>query len=34
MQKLMVKETVPEGEVLVQIKPTRIIAEKDIASWD
>jgi PPOX class probable F420-dependent enzyme len=23
-----------EGAVLVQIKPTRIIAEKDIASWD
>ena len=23
-----------EGEVLVRIKPTRIIAEKDIAGWD
>lgn len=23
-----------EGEVIVRIKPTRIIAEKDIAAWD
>ena len=23
-----------EGEVLVRIKPTRIIAEKDVAGWD
>lgn len=23
-----------EGAVLVQIKPTKIIAEKDVASWD
>jgi hypothetical protein len=23
-----------EGAVLVQIKPTKIIAEKDIAGWD
>ena len=23
-----------EGEVLVRVKPTRIIAEKDIAGWD
>jgi PPOX class probable F420-dependent enzyme len=23
-----------EGEVLVRIKPTRIVAEKDIAAWD
>ena len=23
-----------EGEVLVRIKPTRILAEKDIAGWD
>jgi hypothetical protein len=23
-----------EGLVLVRIKPTRILAEKDIASWD
>jgi hypothetical protein len=23
-----------EGEVLVRIKPTRIIAEKNIAGWD
>ena len=23
-----------EGEVLVKIRPTKIIAEKDIASWD
>jgi hypothetical protein len=22
------------GEVLIRIKPTRIISEKDIASWD
>jgi PPOX class probable F420-dependent enzyme len=28
------KRNSTEGEVLVQIKPTRIIAEKDIASWD
>jgi len=23
-----------EGEVLVRIKPTRILAEKDIAAWE
>src|ERR687895_2552946 len=28
------KRNSSEGEVLVQIKPTKIIAEKDIASWD
>ena len=28
------KRNSEEGLVLVQIKPTRIIAEKDIASWD
>jgi PPOX class probable F420-dependent enzyme len=28
------KRNSSEGEVLVQIKPTKIIAEKDIANWD
>ena len=28
------KRNSEEGLVLVRIKPTRIIAEKDIASWD
>ena len=28
------KRNSAEGEVLVSIKPTRIIAEKDIAGWD
>src|SRR5919205_554223 len=28
------KRNSEEGEVLVQIKPIRILAEKDIASWD
>jgi hypothetical protein len=28
------KRNSSEGEVLVQIKPTKIIAEKNIASWD
>ena len=28
------KRNSTEGEVLVRIKPTRIIAEKDIASWE
>ena len=30
----MVEETVPEGEVTVRIKPTKIIAAKDITGWD
>lgn len=28
------KRNSTEGEVLVRIKPTRIIAEKDVAGWD
>lgn len=28
------KRNSEEGEVLVRIKPTRILAEKDIAAWD
>ena len=34
MQKHMAKEIVPEGAVLVRIKPTKIIAEKDTAEWE
>ena len=31
----MASEIVPEGEVLVRIKPTKILAEKNIASsWE
>jgi hypothetical protein len=29
-----VKRNSSEGKVFVQIKPTKIIAEKDKASWD
>ncbi len=32
--KLYGRRNSTEGEVLVRIKPTRIIAEKDIAGWD
>jgi hypothetical protein len=28
------KRNSTDGEVLVRIKPTRIIAEKDVAGWD
>jgi PPOX class probable F420-dependent enzyme len=28
------KRNSAEGELLVRVKPTRIVAEKDIASWD
>ena len=34
MQKHMVREIVPEGAVLVRIKPTKIIAEKDTVKWE
>ena len=34
MLKSMVEGTVAKVQVLVRIKPTRIIAEKDIAGWD
>jgi hypothetical protein len=28
------RRNITQGEVLVRIKPTKIIAEKDIAGWD
>ena len=34
MQKGMVEEIAMRVELLVRIKPTRILAEKDIAAWD
>ncbi len=34
MQKNMVKEIVPEGAILVRIKPTKVIAEKNTAEWE
>jgi hypothetical protein len=27
-------EEIGEGEVLVRIKPTKVLAEKDIAGWE